>query len=98
MSDWKLEVIRVDNGYLIKIPEEVEDGKIIEKKIVIQNDEKDEIKSHEDMLWEIMEHFSFYGSKHDKERIRVVRETHDGDLIFSGAKFKLPITVELENK
>jgi len=98
MADWKLEIIKVDNGYLIVIPEENEEGKIVERKIVVEEDEEDELSVHEKMLYEIIEHFGFFGSKHDKERIRIVRETCVGDLLFNGNQYASPIDVELENE
>ena len=63
---------RVNNGYIIKYPKEEED--VLQSKIVIEDNDKDELESHEDLLWEVMKYFNFGGSKHDKERIRITRE------------------------
>ena len=71
---WKLAIERVDNGYLLTAPEEerewvIEDG----------NDTAGVINltSGENLLWQVMDFFAFGGSKHDEERIRIVREKGD---------------------
>jgi len=69
--DWSLTITRADNGYLLKGKS---DNMGAPMTFVIEDDEQDELKSHEELLWEVMEYFSFQGSKHDKERIRVTRE------------------------
>jgi len=74
MADWKLEITKVENGYLLEYPDEDSEGNYIRKRMVLEEDEKDELKSNENLLWQVMEHFGFYGSKHDKERIRITRE------------------------
>ncbi len=72
---WKLEIDRAHNGYVVSYETESEDnsGPFIATE-VIQDDEKDELRSHEELLWFITEFFGFIGSKHDDERLRVVRE------------------------
>lgn len=70
MEEWKLTIIRGSNGYII----EGTNGEDSSYKLVIQEDDKDELKAHEELLWEIMEYFAFLGSKHDSERLRIVRE------------------------
>ena len=69
-ADWKLEIIRGQNGYiLISSPEHTA--------MVIEDSEKDELQVHENLLWEVMDYFNFGGSKHDLERIRITRTKHD---------------------
>ena len=70
---WKLIIERTDNGYILIIPENEEEP---ERKLVIE-DAQDLLKAHENLLWEVMEYFAFGGSKHDKERIRIIREKGD---------------------
>jgi len=65
-EQWQLLITRVENGYYIKAPNE--------QPYVIQENEKDELKDHEELLWYIMEYFNFGGSKHDLERLRIIRE------------------------
>jgi hypothetical protein len=65
-QEWSLKITRVDNGYFL----EGNDG----ARIVIQEIEDDELREHEHLLFEVMEYFNFMGSKHDKERIRIIRE------------------------
>jgi hypothetical protein len=69
-DEWALIVCRVSNGYVLKGRSEMG----ISMQTVIEDDDADELKSHEQLLWEIMEYFSFTGSKHDAERIRITRE------------------------
>lgn len=66
---WKLIVKKVSNGYILY-------GSNNEV-IVCEEDNVDELKHHERMLWEVIEYFGFAGSKHDKERLRVVREQNE---------------------
>jgi len=65
-EEWQLLITRVENGYYIKAPNE--------QPYVIQENENDVLKDHEELLWYIMEYFNFGGTKHDPERLRVVRE------------------------
>lgn len=77
---WSIKITRVDNGYILEWEEDSsEPGETIYHKHVIQEDESDELFHHEGLLWQIMEYFSFGGSKHDPERIRIVRETRKVD-------------------
>ena len=71
-KDWAFNLIitRESNGYVL-------DGLSDSwgrTRTVIEDDEVDELKSGESLLWEVMEYFGFGGSKHDRERIMVVRE------------------------
>jgi len=68
--DWTLTISKVQNGYVLQGKSDVG----VPVVSVIQNDEKDELKSGEALLWEVIEYFNFGGSKHDKDRIRVIRE------------------------
>ena len=62
---WSLTITRIDNGYTL-IGHDIN--------CVVEDDDEDELISHEQLLWYIMEYFNFGGSKHDSERIRIVRE------------------------
>ena len=70
---WSLEIISVDNGYILTSS----DG----REWVIENgpdgNEFVNLSSGEALLWEVMEFFNFGGSKHDNERIRIVREKNN---------------------
>lgn len=63
---WQLVITSVNNGYIIEPCEEPIS--------VIQENEKDELKAHEELLYTVMEYFNFQGSKHDAERLKIVRE------------------------
>ena len=71
MNEWGLKITKVDNGYLLQGQGDPEDNPLI---MVIEEQDEDELYHHEHLLWEIMEYFNFQGSKHDPERIRIVRE------------------------
>ena len=65
---YQLTITRVQNGYIIEVPNQ--------PPYVIQESENDELKEHEQLLYRVMEYFDFQGSKHDLERLRVVREKY----------------------
>ena len=71
---WKLEISRGENGYKCRYDEEIEDGEVIYREEYIQDDEGDELKSGEELLWYVLEYFGLGGSKHDPERLRIIRE------------------------
>ncbi len=73
---YDLHITRGGNGYRLNWTEETEDGEVKEEEY-IEDDEGDDLKSGEALLWYVMSHFGFGGSKHDPERLRVVREKHE---------------------
>lgn len=68
-NEWKLTVWREMDCYILE-------GKIddITRRWAIEDDEGDELHSHEALLYEVMSYFGFGGSKHDAERLRVMRK------------------------
>jgi len=68
-EEWKLTIKKVENGYILIRPNE--------RPLVCEEDEMDELGHHERMLWAVMEYFNFSGCKHDKERLRIVREQNE---------------------
>ncbi len=72
LEDWGIEIIRVSNGYMLHFPHP-NTGETWATE-VIEHDDDDELKSAEELLWRIAEFFDLLGSKHDKERLRVIRE------------------------
>ena len=77
MSAWTLEITRGDNGYKLRWWDELDDGSEFWHEEYIEDDEVDELKSGENLLWGVLDHFSLGGSKHDAERLRIVREKRD---------------------
>ena len=71
---WRLTITCELNCYIL---EGMVDG--IHKKWAIEEDEKDPLKMHERLLWELREFFCFGGNKHSPERIRTVRVKRDDD-------------------
>ena len=68
-----LRIERVDNGYQLIDDDDEEHT----RKQVIQEDEEDELCAIEELLWQIIEWAGMVGSKHDKERIRIIRKAGD---------------------
>lgn len=71
---WDLNIRRIANGYIVSWNEEIDEfGNCMPQEEVIQDDEQDDLKSHEEALWRVMEYFNMCGSKHDKERLKIER-------------------------
>jgi len=70
---WELKITHVDNGYLL---EGINDNGM-PAQWVIEDNEADELASHESLLWNVAEYFNFQGCKHDAVRLRVTRETQN---------------------
>lgn len=66
---WSLTITSEINCYIL---EGIIDG--VHRRWSIEEDEKDALKMHQELLWDVMSYFCFSGSKHDKERIQVIRE------------------------
>jgi hypothetical protein len=73
-EDWSLVITRVDNGYKLE-GARWNTGK--RSTMVIHDDEEDELASHEGLLWHVSDYFNFQGSRHDADRIRIIREPGD---------------------
>ena len=70
---YELKITRVENGYLLE-------GIFLESEeasFFVLEDEKDEMRSGEKLLWEVIEYFGLSGSRYDKERLRITREQGD---------------------
>lgn len=76
--NWSVEISRGENGYKCGYWVDTEDDQWERKEEYIQDDEVDELKSGEELLWWVLEYFSLGGSKHDPERIRIIREKGEG--------------------
>lgn len=74
-----LKITRGDNGYRLNWVDYDEEGRKIQCEEYVQDDEQDELRAIESLLWWIINHYGFYGSKHDPERIRIVRELPSGE-------------------
>ncbi len=65
---WALTIEAVQNGYHLK-------GTDLD--IVIEKNEEDPLKGDEVLLFEVMEYFNFGGSRHDAQRIHIIREKRE---------------------
>ena len=71
LEDFAMLIRREANGYILKYPAET--GEVFIRE-VIQDDEGDDLKSGEGLLWSVIEYFGLSGSKYDKERLWITRE------------------------
>ncbi len=75
MSDaWRLIISRVDNGYVIDGRADEGGAKI---KWTIQDDERDELRSGEELMLTIADYFALLGGRYDKERLHICRRRGD---------------------
>jgi hypothetical protein len=71
MEGWSITIEKVDTGYILDTPEPNDE---LGKKWVREERDDDELYAIERVLWDILTYFGHYGSKHDAERIRIMRE------------------------
>ncbi len=68
-DEWSLIIYRELGHYILEA-----NNTGFKHRWIIEDDEEDELKSHERLLNEVMDYFVFGGSKHDTERLRIIRE------------------------
>ena len=88
ITDWAVEITRVRNGYVCKYPDSNGEGETHFETQVFSDDDADELKSGEDLLWWIIAHFGISGSRYDIERLTITREPGD--------KYEPPVLDEKE--
>lgn len=66
---WELNIKRVENGFVV-INYNEDEGGVVEREYVFEQKDN-ELEAMVDVLNFIQDHFGYYGSKHDKERIFV---------------------------
>jgi hypothetical protein len=77
MNDYKITIEKVDNGYLLEIPDVYEDDDAPPphgtRREVIAEDEGrwGNIEAGQMLIFRIMEFFDLTGSKHDERRLQV---------------------------
>jgi hypothetical protein len=77
MSDYKMTVERVDNGYLLEFPDTHvdEDGRDLpgtRREVVAEDDsEWGHLEAGLMLLYRLMDYFDLTGSKHDARRLQV---------------------------
>ena len=74
---WSVTINRAGNGFRMNWEEEGEDGTAFRQEEVIQDNEQDELRAGEELLYWVGDYFGLLGSKHDPERLRVTREKRD---------------------
>ena len=82
----ELKIISADNGYILTYHEEIEKGVWEERHIAVEDVEQgkdciSEARLTQKLLFEIIEFFNLFGSKHDTERCYVVLKDQKGNEI-----------------
>lgn len=72
-NDQEMRITRQSNGYVIIYRDD--DGG--EQCVVYEDGAFDPLLSHENVLLAVMDYFTIYKSKHEPERIRIVREKNE---------------------
>lgn len=80
--NWSVTVEKIDNGYEVRWFEEgeTENDKVRHHTIVFESDEDvkyGDAKSFAKMAWHLLSYFGNYGSRYDKERVRIKLEHGD---------------------
>jgi hypothetical protein len=76
-NEWSVTIFSGRNGYRMEWDDVLDDGSTAHVFEVIEDDFLDDLKHHEKLLCWIADFFGFSGSKHDHERIKVVREKRE---------------------
>jgi hypothetical protein len=76
-TDWAVEITRVRNGYVCTYPDSNAYDETRFETQIFSDDDADELKSGEDLLWWIIAHFALSGSRYDTERLTITREPGD---------------------
>jgi len=74
MSDYKLTIERVDNGYLLEFPNTYEDDEDpgTRREVIAEDDGKwSHLEAGLLLIFRIVEFFDLTGSKHDERRLQV---------------------------
>ena len=85
MNEWKLEIRKVDNGYILRgrTREDAPPIAIDDIEIVVEtlDTEFSELESMQKLLYEVKEYFAVYYSKHDKKNVIIeIEETNMEEL------------------
>jgi len=80
---YELNVKKVENGFILKYDEELDEGTKITTEHIVEEDDTEfgELESGKRMLWHVLEHFCLSGSKHDSKRIVICYRNEDGELV-----------------
>lgn len=72
---YELTIQRLKNGYLLHT--KVGDEHEVESDSFVIEEEEDPLEAPQDLLWEVMDFFGPFDSKHDPERLVVKREKNE---------------------
>lgn len=74
MDDWKLEIIKVTNGYLLK--GKFNDSDYVQT-VVIEEKTNNDFGAMQEVLYIIKEYFGIYYSNHNKENLIIEIEKNE---------------------
>ena len=81
MREFSIKISKVSNGYTLQpLGEDYKDDGIT---VYQQNDSNEfgELGAMFEVLYEVIQYFGVYGSKHDEKRLRVIIVNRDGEEI-----------------
>jgi hypothetical protein len=68
--DWKMEIKKAENGYLVTTWEETDDG-VFPIYEVFEEDGEDDLTAMVDLLYRVMEYLGVVSSKHNEKNIYI---------------------------
>ena len=76
MSDYRMSIEKVDNGYLLEFPDTYIDDEVdvlrTRREVIAEDDGKwGGLEAGQMLIYRIMEFFDLTGSKHDERRLQV---------------------------
>lgn len=75
---WAMGIMRASNGFILKWYDEDDEGREYPQTLVIEEVDG-ELKAAQKMLWEVLEYFGIYHSKHNKENLVIKIEGEDDE-------------------
>jgi len=78
-KDWKCEIRKVENGFILSYLEEIEEGyfKKTETLFEEKSNNEDWKDSMSEVFYEVMKYFGEFNSKHDKRRLNIEVKEND---------------------
>ena len=71
---WELRIRKAENGFILE--SDIDEGLGVTE-MLLEDDENDELKSGESLLWQVIEFFGLRTSRYAKEVLTITREQGD---------------------
>jgi len=72
---WELNIKKIDNGYLLTTAGEDTHEYVFQER---DEDEDNDLETVREMLYQVLEHFAIFYSKHNKKNIKIEIEETNG--------------------